>query len=284
MNRFCKIFIFIFIFSLLFLIQETKATRLYFDSIENGVEVRLDTENENINAVDINLDFSSGLELKDFSDGGSIISLWAERPELGSKQSSFSGLVPGGFRGDGLLLKLILESKEIGDRKISFKEDSNVLLNDGRGTPASLRFTNYYESQIIEEVDVPVDSAPQDTNLPEAFEPRLVQMNDVFDGRYFVVFSAQDKDSGVDYYEVFDDGEWVKAESPYVLKNQNLEDLRKNLQVRAIDKAGNERIEKVSLEKESTWYKKYFIWGIIAVMGLVVFVVWKISKKKSALV
>ena len=280
MNRFCKIFI----FSLLFLIQETKATRLYFDSIENGVEVRLDTENENINAVDINLDFSSGLELKDFSDGGSIISLWAERPELGSKQSSFSGLVPGGFRGDGLLLKLILESKEIGDRKISFKEDSNVLLNDGRGTPASLRFTNYYESQIIEEVDVPVDSAPQDTNLPEAFEPRLVQMNDVFDGRYFVVFSAQDKDSGVDYYEVFDDGEWVKAESPYVLKNQNLEDLRKNLQVRAIDKAGNERIEKVSLEKESTWYKKYFIWGIIAVMGLVVFVVWKISKKKSALV
>ncbi len=105
------------------------------------VEARLDTEREDINAVKSDLIFSPDLlEVIDLSKGGSMLSLWAKEPVFSNEDSfiSFTGGLPGGFIGEGLILKTTFLAKEVGKTNISFKEDSQVLLNDGMGTQAAL--------------------------------------------------------------------------------------------------------------------------------------------------
>ena len=63
----------------------------------------------------------------------------------------------------------------------------------------------------------------------------------MFGGRYYIVFSTTDKESGLDHYEIFENGVWKRITSPYLLKNQSLLGVGA-IQVRAIDKAGNTRM------------------------------------------
>ena len=103
------------------------------------VEVRINTEDEEINAVEVGLTFPGDLlEVVDFSKGNSILQLFATEPKIQNGEISFLGGVPGGFNGEGLLAKISFLGKEIRKSKISFKETSQVLLNDGKGTPAEL--------------------------------------------------------------------------------------------------------------------------------------------------
>ena len=94
----------------------------------------------------------------------------------------------------------------------------------------------------------------RDTQPPDAFQPIVSQSPDLFDGKLFLVFAAQDKQSGVLYYEVQEAkartpfgrlfaaarGEWVRAESPYLLSDQKLESV---ISVKAVDRAGNTQVE-----------------------------------------
>ena len=105
------------------------------------VEVRLDSEGEEINAVAGNLNFSSDLlEISDFSQGGSVLTFWPEEPKSKDNIISFVGGMPGGFKGEGLVFKINFLAKETGKAKVDFQDDSKVLLNDGKGTPAKLTF------------------------------------------------------------------------------------------------------------------------------------------------
>ena len=104
-------------------------------------ELMIDTEAENINAADIKIIFPSNLiKVNDFGKGGSIFTLWAKEPDIQEGEISFSAGVPGGFSGKGLIGRINFSGKEIGEVEINFKEDSKVLLNDGRGTPTELGF------------------------------------------------------------------------------------------------------------------------------------------------
>jgi len=103
------------------------------------IDLRLDAESEEINTAEVNLNFSSDLfEIIEFNKGDSIFTFWPEEPELKNNIISFMGGVPGGFRGKGSLLKINLRAKETGQATIFFKNDSRVLLNDGKGTLAEL--------------------------------------------------------------------------------------------------------------------------------------------------
>lgn len=105
------------------------------------VDVWLDSEGEEINAVDIGLTFPSNLlEAVDFSKGNSILTLWRKEPKIQNTEISFLGGVPGGFNGKGLLAKISFLGKAAETSKISFKESSKVLLNDGKATLAELSF------------------------------------------------------------------------------------------------------------------------------------------------
>lgn len=119
------------------------------------VEVILDTEDEEVNTVGTNLIFPSDLlEVINLSKGGSILTLWVKEPSFSeeNKLIQFQGGVPGGFGGEGLIGKVFLKAKKLGTAKINFSSDSQVLLHDGRGTPAQLTLLegNY---EIVKEVE-----------------------------------------------------------------------------------------------------------------------------------
>jgi len=131
------------------------AAELYFEpqnrtiqQCENfTVEVWLDTQGENINAVEASLLFSQGkIELADISQGGSLLDLWLVEPSFSNQtgEINFSGGIPNGFQGKGKILSLAFSpvpaEADIITAQIIFQNGSKVLLNDGYGTEASLTF------------------------------------------------------------------------------------------------------------------------------------------------
>ncbi|MEK7086997.1 MAG: cohesin domain-containing protein [Patescibacteria group bacterium] len=113
------------------------------------VDVFLNTENENINAIEGEIFFpETFLKLKEIRDGNSVINFWIEQPrerqetrDKGKGEIVFSGITPGGyFGGNGLIFSVIFEAQEEGRGFIEFR-DVKALLNDGQGTPTEIKIS-----------------------------------------------------------------------------------------------------------------------------------------------
>jgi hypothetical protein len=239
------------------------------------VAVRLDTdEGECVNAIDAVINYTDGIQAVDVSRGRSILSLWVEDPKIdqGARTITFAGGIPNGYcgriPGDPSLTNVVAElvfrapgfsigMSENSAVSVSFSEQSRVLLNDGTGADAPLR-TIPGTINLIQQVGTSTKDAwgevvDLDETAPQPFGVELVQDPSVFSGKYYIVFNTTDNQSGMDHYEVMEesrddlytfrwgraDAPWMTAESPYVLRDQ---DLRSVIRVRALDKAGNERI------------------------------------------
>jgi len=283
------------------------ATVISFDSkttqaqVDKNFEVTLfvNTEQENINAFEGKIIFPNDLlDLKEIRDGNTIVNFWVERPHkeqgTGDKKQgeiAFSGITPGGYEGEkGLLFSAVFRALREGDGVLEVK-DVKALLNDGKGTPARLslspfKFIVSKEDPLVPGLLIP---APEDIEPPESFKPEIARDSTIFDGKWFLVFATQDKASGVDHYEILEtrsgivgtwikrQGTWMKAESPYVLQDQNL---RSWIYVKALDKTGNERIAVVKPRYPLKWYERWEIW-IIIVLGLVIaYAVYKATRSK----
>jgi hypothetical protein len=238
------------------------------------VGVFMNTEGESVNAVEGKLEFpAEGLELQEVRDGSSVVSFWVTKPEVHKDGVSFSGIIPGGYAGaDGYLFSAFFRARRSGEMKITLANE-RVLLNDGNGSDARVRtaplLMRVAESGLSSEF-----SPPADTDPPEPFTPYVARDTSVFDGRWFVVFAAQDKGSGVNHYEIKEGrygiaalGTWRVAESPYVLKDQKL---RSAIHLKAVDRAGNERIAMLPPQHPHAWYNNYIIWAIVIVLGAAV--------------
>jgi len=251
------------------------------EEIGIGDEVRINllfSSNQNINAFEGKLIFPSDLlDLRDIQDGNTIINLWIEKPKAEENEIIFSGITPGGFKGEnGLIFSAFFRSKKEGTAVFSI-EQASALLHDGIGTAAELSVVDL-QLLIKEEAEViPVDRAP-DTNPPEPFTPEIARDSNLFEGEWFLVFATQDKDSGIAYYAIHESRrkkeanqispkDWTETESPYVLQDQ---ELRSYIYVKAVDRAGNERIEVIEPEYPVNWYEIWWIWGIIVIIGLVI--------------
>ena len=271
-----KIIIFsVFIF--LFLPLVAKGAILYFEPSKGEyhlgdtfiVDLRIDTEGECINTVKAIVSFPKDLlEAKDSSTGNSILTLWLQTPKIDQKEGliSFTGGIPGGFCGPlpgepekpNLLGRIIFRVRETNTKleneteaKLEFLEGSQVLLNDGLGTPAKLTLKEAVFTILPEKAEVPKEEwqeeLAKDDIPPEPFEIKISQDPSIFGGKYFIVFSTTDKQTGIDYYEVAEQRRtlrqttlnWKRAESPYLLEDQSLKSI---ILVKAVDKAGNERI------------------------------------------
>jgi hypothetical protein len=257
------------------------------------VDLALDTEGENINAVEGKIVFPTDLlELKEIRDGNSIINFWVERPVVPSidanintnkNEIKFSGITPGGFIGDkNFLFSAIFLAKKTGSGVIGVT-NSRTLLNDGKGTAAETKAPDMHFSisEIAPEIQTP---KIEDNDQPEIFQPEVNKDESVFGGKWFLVFATQDKGSGIDHYEVSENRKqeienirWITAESPYLLSDQKLESY---IYVKAIDKAGNERIAIVLPKYPLGWYEIWWVWGIIIIGVVLGYVVWKILKSK----
>lgn len=264
--------------------KSNEAALLYFDPPEQlvhrgdtvSVAVRLDTdEDECVNTIDATIAYDSDIRAVDVSRGNSILSLWVEEPVIDENEHTvhFAGGIPGGYcgriAGDPSLTNVVAEllfrlpglrvgsKDDDGVAHVRFTDASQVLLHDGLGTRADLRF----QDAILTLSDTPGQSlqdewtlrVADDTIPPAPFSIELSSLDTAFSGKYFVVFNTLDKQSGIDHYEIMEepfeefdlfkwggvDAPWIPATSPYVLKDQTL---NSTIRVKAIDKAGNETI------------------------------------------
>ena len=263
--------------------ERADAALLYFDpgsaELFRGdsvtVSLRLDTdEGECINTIDATIHFDEFIKAVDISRGDSILNIWVEDPVIDEVNHTirFAGGLPGGYCGripgdpslTNVILKLVFRSpgftvggSENDSAHIWLDTSSQVLLHDGYGTPAPLRFQDARIALLSTSGTSISDTwnteVRADTEIPSDFAITLTKDDVAFSGRYFVVFNASDKQSGIDHYEIMEepfsewgafkwgraDAPWQKVESPYVLEDQTL---NSTIRVKALDKAGNVRI------------------------------------------
>ncbi len=247
------------------------------------VEVRLNTEGESINTAEVNLTFPQEiLEVKDFSKGNSILTLWVKEPSFSNKTGviSFIGGIPGGcLEENGLLGKVIFRVKEKGEAEIEFQKASRVLLNDGFGTEAKLEAKGAVFNVLAEKLELSENEwlreIRKDTVSPEPFEIEISQDPNIFEGKYFITFSTTDKQTGIDYYQVSEMTKnglevWQTGRSPHLLEDQTLKSI---IRVKAVDKAGNEIIAEYIPPQNPFPY-----WIIILILAGVG-IIWLIIKK-----
>ncbi|MCH8987018.1 hypothetical protein IIA94_02515, partial [Patescibacteria group bacterium] len=240
-----KISIYLFlVFLLLPVGAEAAEFRLESDLSNIGVgdeflvTLQINTQGESINALEGEVVFpEESLELQTIQEKGSIVNLWIEGPHGKQGIVAFSGLTPGGYRGEGVIFSLVFKAKTQGTDFITI-EKAKALLNDGQGSPDSvttLPFQFFVSTQSL--TPRTLDTQEEDKEPPEPFDLRVAQDSTIFDGQNFLVFATQDKSSGVDYYEVSfarkgETTSWERAVSPFLLEQY---DEIKEIRVKAVD-------------------------------------------------
>lgn len=262
-----------------------------------SVTVLIDTEGESVNTVEGSLAIDPALGAAIIaSDSGSVITYWVNRPEWDSEKHvvNFSGAIPGGYSGKGILFSVVLPAFDGMPIANPFRLiNAKVFRNDGLGTQSRVTLGSFVFGQASEpNVDMHgqlyLDDRKKDNEAPEEFAPRISQDDRVFDGKWFISFNTVDKQSGVDHYEIqetktdrIDAGKWKTAESPYLLEDQNLNSY---VFVIAIDRQGNERVIKVFPRNPLPWYKNSFeVLAVLAVASVVAVAIIYIKKKYNPL-
>ncbi len=194
-----------------------------------------------------------------------------------SGKINFIGGIPGGYCGkiagdpgeSDVLASLIFRSTQNQPAnnpvaKINFLPGTKVLLNDGQGSEdkLSVKGSEFSFNQSTENKQEWQEQVSQDKISPEPFVVELIQDKNLHKGKYFIIFNTTDKQTGIDHYKVLEiplaeEGKlvwwekllkllaqpipeiWVDATMPYVLYDQYLQS---RIQVKAVDKAGNQRI------------------------------------------
>lgn len=248
------------------------------------IKVLLNTREENINAVagEIILP-ASFFSLKEINDGNSLVNFWVEHPKLETgNKISFAGIIPGGYTGRGQLFSFKGELRSAGIATFTIST-GKALLNDGAGSPASFSAVNLSLSILKPSEKTPVTEQKillpktSDTMPPESFLPLIGNESSIFNGQWFLVFVTQDKDSGIDHYEVREgNNSFVVAESPYLLRDQKL---KSKIYIKAIDRAGNERLEILSSQNR-VWYESFWFYGIIILVFIILLLGKKLWRKK----
>ncbi len=221
------------------------ASTTYSQGEEFVVHVMLDTDGQQINAIEGAVYVDPLFTVVDAIISKSDITFWVAPPAISDRSVPFSGIVTGGVNSKQVkVLSLTLKADAEGVGTLNAR-DIKVLKNDGMGTmlgstvvPESVRIVRGAEVERVKLID---------NERPESFVPLIGKDPSLFEGDYFVAFYTQDKGSGIKEYKVKEGlfGGYVSATSPYRLKNQRLDGA---VYVKAIDMRGNERIEAVSAE------------------------------------
>lgn len=253
---------------------------------EFSVTLALDSAGTPVNTIAGDMLFSDPtLKLLRVETSNSIVTSWIQMPLVSGNSVTFSGIMPGGYesvveplsdtRQTGIVFNLVFKAIGAGSGTLSFA-DSHLYLNDGLGTETGLSVFPYTFS--IASKGSNLTSNLNDTVPPEEFIPIISSSPDLYDGEYAVFFSTTDKGSGISHYEVSEKSrDWVRADSPYLLSDQTL---RSNVKVKAVDLAGNYRIEEI---RSSMGFPKSLLivpFGLIAIFLVIIFVLYERKMKK----
>lgn len=232
------------------------------------VTLSLDSLGEKINALSGEIVILSGqARFSEIRDGDSIISAWIERPEINDNKIIFAGIIPGGFSGmysadskmpqPGLLMKIGIESDAPQEVVLGVR---NLQAYSGEGDTAAIsaepeKFSILFSSSTSEAGL----GLAEDASDPFFTHAAVTQLHNETKG-WFAIFSAEDRESGIDYFEIQetynsvpDASAWQKAASPHKLSDQHR---RHAIFIKAVDRSGNEKIikiEPVSLNPYEQW-------------------------------
>lgn len=274
-------FKFIFLFVLIGFPFLSSASEFYFHSLPDAVSVgerlevvlKVNTEGDTLNALAGRVNYDpTTLQLDQISDGGSVVSLWVDRPlerEVGV--IDFSGITPGGFTsGDSLLFKMSFVSLAPGRTKVQ-GEAFRALKHDGLGTDTEIdvRGTEINIRETVSSIEP--KSVIKDLIPPENFTPQVISQPNVFNGDKVLIFATTDQDSGLSGYYVREYqvpflkyfSTWQKVESPYRLEDQSRSSY---VEVKAVDHSGNERLVQLLPENPPSLY---WYWIILILISLV---------------
>lgn len=202
-----------------------------------SVDLILDTENESINAVDLNLIYPALVTMKSVSKNHSILSLWVDEPSFTRDTISVRGGIPGGIKiSHGVLATITFQANAVGQGTLVYNASSLVLRNDGLGSSADI--TASALTIDIQPRTASLSATPGSVNAhvvrrPSSFSIQIGQDDAVLGGKYFASFYT----SGIDHYEIQEGrGVFQIARNPYLLSDQHLHSV---IHVRAYDSNGN---------------------------------------------
>jgi hypothetical protein len=264
------------------------------------VSVKIDAGGAVLNAVSgtIGLKSSSAtspaLSVQQFSLGGSAFGLWPRTPSLSADGSSitFVGGVPGGFSIEGAtMFSIVVTATSTGTVTIT-PQNMSVYANDGKGTLVPTQLKGLAITVVPAKAGVaPVNDwtnlIASDKTAPQPFIIVLGQDPSIFNGAKFAYFSAVDNVSGIDHYEVSENGgQYVRSGSTYVLQNQTGP---VTLSVVAYNKAGLSTLATYGISSSTSIFASTpvavkLIALIIAVLLVVIIaaIVWFAVRKRSS--
>jgi hypothetical protein len=209
------------------------------------VDVALDPQNQSYNGIQGSVSFSADtLSLVRAETGSSLVSYFIDPPTAKNDTVTFSGIIVGGFNGlinpfdmtrksPGEIMRLVFVATSPGAATVTTR-NSSATLNDGLGTlqqvadtTASFNVTNAVAPSVYNTADT----------TPPTISASVVRDPNLYDGRYALLFSTVDKESGIDHVELREgNGPWLTIQSPYLLQDQSRKSI---LSLRAYDVAGN---------------------------------------------
>jgi uncharacterized protein YpmB len=278
--------------SMLIVPMSASAATVYVESSRNTISVgdtaivaiKINADGAVLNTVDgeVAIKATKGnVSVQEFSLANSAFGLWPRTPSLSQEGHliTFVGGVPGGFSIEGAtMFKVIVEAKKEGVVTIS-PQNLSVFSNDGKGTKLPVTMKDFNITVVAKKQGVPAQNdwasiVSQDITPPEKFIIVLGQDKNLFEGKKFAFFSAVDNQSGIDHYDVSENGgAVVKSGSTYVLQDQG-DNVKLN--VVAYDKAGNKQIGSY----EGAPNKINTIWIVVAIV-VVILVVLRFYKKSK---
>lgn len=272
--------IILYLFILFLIPTFVGASQLYlkYDSKEGDffrISLYIDAS-EKINSVSGKIKFDDKLiSLERIDEGISVLDFWVEKPEYKENNLNFSGITTNGFDGKNrpiLSLLFSVKNKGVSIFKI---EDVLVLANDGLGSKIDVSVNNDFKVDTESILKSESYNVP-DKIKPEIFYPILGQFPDIFENKFFITFSAIDKQSGIKYYKIKESRHrffnflniFKTTESPMLLNDQSL---RSFVFIKAIDYAGNERLMILHPRYPLKWYENIVYWITILVLVLLIF-------------
>ncbi len=108
------------------------------------IPVYINTHGRSVNTLDIRLKYDpKKLAILQPSGSKSIIGIWVEPPNYSNTEGTLklTGVIPGGINTEsGLITTITFKAVALGDARVSVAETTEVLANDGYGTPVQINF------------------------------------------------------------------------------------------------------------------------------------------------
>jgi hypothetical protein len=259
------------------------------DSVRTGDTILLNIyaqSDQEINVAEGVLVVSNPADIVSISTGGSIMSLWPKSPTVEGRRINFIGGTPSAVFGKSLkLFTVAIKPSTTNPIRINF-EKVNANLNDGKGTRVFGTGTPF-EIKVLAGADGSSSKSIQNNELsslvsqdntdPEPFTIEIGRDSKLYNGKYFITFFATDLDSGIDYYEVTEEGfPTIRPDGNiYVLHNQNLD---KKVKVKVFDHAGNSRVETFGGKPTPLWVR---ILGAVLLVGVVGTAIYRFFLRKN---